>query len=167
MQKLPKLILVFCFLWFRAFAQIIAFFVTIVTDDLAGVAAIRALFLFFTVVGLSGINFSGQYGTFLGTTIFSALAIILFLLFPSLFRRSQPFIEELMLSVLKSYSYLGPWALWYLMFERANGLKGINYRFLLLAIEADILLWPWHQGLFWWPSSRSLGLDLVYLIRRK
>ena len=61
-----------------------AFFVTIVTDNLAGVLAVEAILLLFIVVGVGGINPNGQYGDFLGMTIPSILAIVLFLLFPSL-----------------------------------------------------------------------------------
>ena len=62
-----------------------AFFVTIVTDNLAGVKAVGVVFLLFTVVGVGGIDPSGRYGAFLGTTIPFILAIVLLLLLPSFF----------------------------------------------------------------------------------
>ena len=61
-----------------------AFFVTIVTDDLAGVAAVEAVPLLLTVVGISSIDPSGQYGAFSGTTVPFISAIVLLLLLPSL-----------------------------------------------------------------------------------
>ena len=70
--------------WLRAFGQIMAFFVTIVIDDLAEVAAIGAVFLLFTIVNVGGIDPSGRYGAFSGTTISFILAIVLLLLFSSL-----------------------------------------------------------------------------------
>ena len=62
-----------------------AFFITIVTDNLAGVAAVEASPLLFTIVGVGGIDPSGRCGAFLGTTIPSISAIALLLLLLSLF----------------------------------------------------------------------------------
>ena len=103
MRGLLRPILVFYLRWLRAFAQIMAFFITIITDNFAGVAAVGAVFFLFTVVGVGGIDSSGQCGAFLGTTIFSILAIVLFLLFLSLFEG---------LSVL-----LRSWFFWFLGFK--------------------------------------------------
>ena len=60
-----------------------AFFVTIVTDNLAEVAAIGAVPLLLTVVGVGGIDPNGRCGAFLGTTVPFILAIVLLLLFSS------------------------------------------------------------------------------------
>ena len=62
-----------------------AFFVTIVTDNLTRVAAVGAAPLFLTVVGVSGIDSNSRCGAFSGTTILFILVIVLLLLFPSLF----------------------------------------------------------------------------------
>ena len=61
-----------------------AFFVIIVTDNLAGVAAVKPVPLFLTVVGVGGIEPSGRYEAFSGMTIPFILAIVLLLLLPSL-----------------------------------------------------------------------------------
>ena len=62
------------------------FFVTIITDDLTGVAAVGAVPLLFTFVGVGGIDPSGQCEAFSSTTIPLISAIVLFLLLSSLFR---------------------------------------------------------------------------------
>ena len=61
-----------------------AFFVTIVTDNFARVAAIGAVLLLLTVVSVGDIDPSGRYGAFSSTTVPFILAIVLLLLLPSL-----------------------------------------------------------------------------------
>ena len=55
-----------------------AFFIIIVTDDLAEIVAIRAVFLLFTIAGIGGIDSNDWCGAFVGITIssiFSTLSI--------------------------------------------------------------------------------------------
>ena len=63
-----------------------AFFVRIVIDDLARVAAVGAVFFLLTVVGVCGIDPNGQCKVFLSITIPFILAIVLLLLLLSLLR---------------------------------------------------------------------------------
>ena len=100
MWRLSWLILVFCYRWLKAFIQIMAFFVTIITNNLAGAAAVGAVLLFLTVIGIGAINSSGQCRAFSGMTISFILAIVLLFLLPSLLEG---------LSVL-----LKSWCLWFL-----------------------------------------------------
>ena len=87
------------------------FFVTIITDDLAGVAAVGAVLLFLTVVGISGIHPSSQCGAFSGTTIPFISAIVLLLLFPKL---------------LVGVSAIGALRSWHFQFLRSE-LRFLNY----------------------------------------
>ena len=61
-----------------------AFFVTIVTDNLAGVAVVGAVFLLFTFVSVGGIDPNARCAAFSGTTIPFISAMVLLLLFPKL-----------------------------------------------------------------------------------
>ena len=76
-----------------------AFFVIIVTDNLAGVAAFGAVPLLFTVVGVGGIDPSSRCEAFSGTTISFISAIVLLLLFSKLLGS---------LSAIRALSELGP-----------------------------------------------------------
>ena len=61
-----------------------AYFLTIVTNNLAWVTMVGAILLLFTVVGVGGIDPNGRCGAFSGTTILFILAIVLLLLLPKL-----------------------------------------------------------------------------------
>ena len=82
-----------------------AFFVIIVIDDLAGVAAVGAVSLLLTVVGVGDIDPNGWCGAFLGTTIPFILAIVFLLLLLSL------------LGGLSDIRALKSWCLRFLRFE--------------------------------------------------
>ena len=64
--RLPRPILVFCHRCLRAFVWIMAFSVIIVTNNLAGVAAVGTVSLFFTVIGIGGIAPVAGVETFQG-----------------------------------------------------------------------------------------------------
>ena len=67
------------------------FFVIIVINNFAGVAAVTTVFLLLTLVGIDGIDPSGRCSAFLGMKIFFILAIIFLLVFPSLFEGAGAF----------------------------------------------------------------------------
>ena len=60
------------------------FFIIIVTDNLANVAAVGAVFLLLTIVSIGDIDPSGRCGAFFGTTIAFISAIVLLLLLTKL-----------------------------------------------------------------------------------
>ena len=88
-----------------------AFFVTIVTNNLAGVAAVGTVLLLLTVVGIGSIDPSGRCGAFSGTTIPFISAIVLLLL---------------LLSLLKGLSAIRALKSWRLRFLR-SGLRFFNF----------------------------------------